>query len=321
MAATRARDLLVVPTLGDEPWEGGWLQPLNPALYPVIDSRREGRRGPGCPAFKSRDSVLRRPNDETAAPSTVSPGEHTFGAGYSVVWWDPNALDLEKKPPFGVRREDLIVKDVPRHVVADGRGEYDRWVLARGAARESGSVPSCRVQTVREAAEAATTALHEIRILDVRDPAELERTGGVNFGALVHELLARASFDASAESLVDLALLHARLLDLAADEASAAAKVAHRALAVDLMKRAHAADQRGACRRETPVTLRQDDGTLVEGTIDLAFEEAGRWTVVDFKTDRELLARTPSYVRQVQLYADAVAAATGSPADAVIMQI
>jgi ATP-dependent helicase/nuclease subunit A len=321
VAATRARDVLVVPTLGDEPWDGGWLEPLNRALYPAIDSRREGGRGPGCPAFRSRDSVLRRPNDETATPSTVSPGGHPFDAGYSVVWWDPSALDLDKKPPFGVRREDLIVKDVPRHVIADGRGEYDRWVLARSEARESGSLPSLRVQTVREAAEAATTALREIRILDLRDPAAFERAGGISFGALVHELLARASFDASVESLVELALVHARLLDLPAGDATTAASIAHRVLAVDLMKRAHAADQRGRCRRETPVTLRQDDGTLVEGTVDLAFEESGRWTVVDFKTDRELLARTPGYVRQVQLYADAVAAATGSPADAVILQI
>ena len=33
------------------------------------------------------------------------------------------------------------------------------------------------------------------------------------------------------------------------------------------------------------------DGTLVEGIVDLAFEEAGEWTVVDYKTDREIAAR------------------------------
>ena len=41
VAATRARDLLVVPALGDEPWEGGWFSPLNRALYPPIASRRQ----------------------------------------------------------------------------------------------------------------------------------------------------------------------------------------------------------------------------------------------------------------------------------------
>jgi ATP-dependent exoDNAse (exonuclease V) beta subunit len=194
-------------------------------------------------------------------------------------------------------------------------------VLARGDARESGSVPTWRVQTVREAAETSTSPLPAVRILDVRDPEEAERTGGVGFGALVHELLARAPFDATADSLVDLAQVQARLLDLTADDALAASNVARRVFALDLMMQASAANRRGACRRETPVTLRREDGTIVEGTVDLAFEESGRWTVVDFKTDRELLARTPEYLRQVQLYADAVAAATGAPADAVILQI
>ena len=64
--------------------------------------------------------------------------------GYSVVWWDPGALKLGAKPTFGVRREDLIVKDVPKHVVADGRGRYDRWHLARDDARAAGAVPSLR---------------------------------------------------------------------------------------------------------------------------------------------------------------------------------
>ena len=66
VAATRARDLLVVPALGDEPWEGGWFSPLNRALYPPMAARRQAARGPKCPAFKSKDSVLQRPNDEPA---------------------------------------------------------------------------------------------------------------------------------------------------------------------------------------------------------------------------------------------------------------
>ena len=56
----------------------------------------------------------------------------------------------------------------------------------------------------------------------------------------------------------------------------------------DLLARARRAAARGACRRETPVTLTLEDGTLVEGVVDLAFEEDGAWIVVDYKTDREL---------------------------------
>src|SRR4029077_2948581 len=152
VAATRARDLLVVPVVGDDPWDGGWLSPLNRALYPPLASRRAGSRGPKCPPFKSKDSVLLRPNDGVAGPSTMCPGQHTFAdaGGFPVVWWDPSVLDLDKKPTLGVRRDDLIVKDVPKHVVADGRAKYDAWQLARHDARAAGVTPALSRHTVRE---------------------------------------------------------------------------------------------------------------------------------------------------------------------------
>ena len=76
------------------------------------------------------------------------------------------------------------------------------------------------------------------------------------------------------------------------------------------------------CRRETPLTLSLADGTLVEGVVDLAFEENGAWTIVDYKTDRELAAAGEDrYRRQVALYASAVAQATGKPATGVLIRI
>jgi hypothetical protein len=148
VAATRARDLLVVPALGDA-WEA--MAGLLNRVCPPLASRRAPTRGPKCPPFKSKDSVLERPDGEAAGPSTVCPGQHLFEAGgYSVVWWDPSTLSLGAKPPFGVRREELIVKDVPKPIVADGRGRYDRWQLARADARAAGSAPSLVVATTRE---------------------------------------------------------------------------------------------------------------------------------------------------------------------------
>ena len=43
--------------------------------------------------------------------------------------------------------------------------------------------------------------------------------------------------------------------------------------------------------------------------------------VVDFKTDRELDGALDRYGRQVQIYAAAIAAATGRPARGVLMRI
>jgi ATP-dependent exoDNAse (exonuclease V) beta subunit len=337
VAATRARDLLVVPAIGDEPWDGGWLGPLNDALYPPSDRRRTAERGPRCPAFKSKDSVLERPNDEMATSSTVCPGQHEFDAGYSVVWWDPGALTLGLKPAIGVRRDDLIVKDVARHVVADGRTQYDAWKLARINARDRGSVPTIRVRTVREyaaseatvtggAAEAERTG--GARDVDVsvivvplrrRDP---ERPSGPAFGTLVHAVLARAPFEASGAELCEIAALEARVLAMADEDAEAAAAIAEDVLAHELLLRARRAEARGSCRRETPVTLTLEDGTLVEGNVDLAFEEDGVWTVVDYKTDREIAtAGEAQYRRQLAAYASAITRATGAPATGILVRI
>jgi ATP-dependent exoDNAse (exonuclease V) beta subunit len=343
VAATRARDLLVVPTLGDEPWEGGWLQPLNRAVYPLPGRRRSPVRGQKCPSFKSKDSVLERPHQETAGPSTVCPGLHVFDAGYSVVWWDPGALSLGAKPPFGVRREDLIVKDVPRDVVADGRSRYDRWRLARLDARTAGSAPSIVVGTVREWAAGAPAAdahgaphadapradsqapaggASHVAVAHVPRPFDEDRPHGPGFGSLVHGVLARVPFDADRRAIEDLAAFEAVILGLTEDDVRSAVAVVERVLAHEVMTRAHSAHRRGACRRESPITYVTADGTLLEGIVDLAFEHGGAWTVVDYKTDRELAAAGDAqYRRQVALYATAIARATSAPCSGIILVV
>ena len=144
--------LLVVPAVGDIEYDGGWTSPLNGALYPPTGARREPAPASGCPAFKT-DSVWRRPDGEPATSTTVCPGAHVnerAGAPYTCVWWDPNALDLGVEPGIGIRRESLIVKDVPDQVVADGLREYARWRDRREAAIADGSRPSVSVLTATE---------------------------------------------------------------------------------------------------------------------------------------------------------------------------
>jgi ATP-dependent exoDNAse (exonuclease V) beta subunit len=329
VAATRARDLLVVPAIGDGPWEEGWFGPLNAALYPPLESRRTAARGPGCPAFTSRDSVLQRPNNEPASALTVCPGLHAFADGYSVTWWDPAALALDAPRLFGVRREDLIVKDVPRNVVADGRTIYDTWRLARDDARAAGAAASVSVATVREwtadperdnppGADPAAVAV----IVLSHAPFEAGREGGAAFGALVHALLALTRFDAKPAEIETLATAQARTLGLDPSTAADAARVVEQALGHDLIQRARRASARGACRRETSVTWTLPTGVTIEGIVDLAFEEDGRWQVVDFKTDRELdAAGEERYRRQVAIYAAAIAEATGAPADGMLVRL
>jgi ATP-dependent exoDNAse (exonuclease V) beta subunit len=333
VAATRARDLLVVPAVGDESWEEGWLAPLNRALYPPLESRRAARRGPGCPAFKSKDSVLERPNQEPAGASTVCPGEHTFADGYSVVWWDPGSFELNPPRKFGLRREELIVKDVPRDVVADGRSAYDRWRLARADARAAGSVASVNLRTARDwagdssaASEAVDTRVVKVvnvgaPIVLAGEPQAAARPGGTVFGLLTHAVLAQAPLDAGAGMLREIADLEARSLGLGEAEASAAAAAVERVLRHEILDRARSALALGRCRRETPVTLTLPDGTFLEGIVDLAFEEEAGWTVVDYKTDRELTVGDERYFRQVAIYTAAIATATRRPATGVVLRV
>jgi ATP-dependent helicase/nuclease subunit A len=67
--------------------------------------------------------------------------------------------------------------------------------------------------------------------------------------------------------------------------------------------------------------MRTSAGTLVEGTVDLAFDDGEQFVVVDFKTDRELDGALERYQQQVQIYARAIATAMGRPVRAVLMRI
>jgi ATP-dependent helicase/nuclease subunit A len=60
VAATRACDLLVVPACGDRPL-AGWLEVLNPALFPPDESKGHSEPVPGAPSFGKESVVDRGP--------------------------------------------------------------------------------------------------------------------------------------------------------------------------------------------------------------------------------------------------------------------
>jgi ATP-dependent exoDNAse (exonuclease V) beta subunit len=327
VAATRARDLLVVPAVGDEPYAEGWVAPLNQAIYPPEGARRVQVEAPGCPVFTSRDSVRRRPDGDPATGRTVCPGLHTLAAGnseHAVVWWspEPEALSLDVQASFGLRRDDLIVKDVPASVLKHYRDGYALWRRGRDEAIERASRPSLVVRTVSEYAGRAGSEdqapANAVDIVTI-DPAP-GRAVGRRYGTLVHAALAAVSLDADEESVRRATDTQARIVAATPSELSSAIDAVTAALRHPLLDVARRADAEGRCMRETAVTLVRD-GTLVEGVIDLAFETADGMTVVDFKTDRAESDVLADYCRQVALYAEAVAQASGRPTRAVLMQI
>jgi ATP-dependent helicase/nuclease subunit A len=112
------------------------------------------------------------------------------------------------------------------------------------------------------------------------------------------------------------------MLGLGETDAHAAASVAEAVFRHELLRRAAAAHARGACRRETPVSWTSAEGTMVEGVVDLAFEEQGRWVVVDYKTDRDIATDgLDRYRRQVAIYAAAIAQATGCLVRGVLVRL
>ena len=349
VAATRARDLLVVPAVGDGPYEGGWLDPLNPAVYPPPAERRDPGPAPGCPRF-GRDSFIERADGDPAGPDTVAPGAYRFdegraggavvsfpvsggapasgpgapAAGYTVVWWDPGKLDLGIEARFGIRQEELLSKDVPQQVVDGDLARYRAWRKRRDDIVAKAEVPSVKVVTVtelarRQIADLAPAPAVEPELLELDRGAR--RPAGPRFGALVHAVLAAVPLDADREATGRVAGLQGRLLGASEGEVEAATEAAAAALAHPLFDRARRAAAAGECRREAPVTARGDDGVLVEGVVDLAFRDGDAWVVVDFKTDQELEAALDVYRRQVQIYADMVTRATGAPARAVLMRV
>ena len=231
-------------------------------------------------------------------------------------------LNLDAETPFGLRRDDLIVKDVAPEVVAAGQRAYRDWRHGRDAAIAAARVASVMVKTATEAAASLVPSGESVGVEIAAIAGGGERPGGVRFGTLVHALLADVPLSgATSELLERLAAAHGRVLGAEPAEVSAARDLLLHVLAHPLLQSAARAAAQGRCYREAPVTWRLEDGLLVEGHVDLAYEDDDGMVVIDFKTDRELHGALERYERQVRIYASAVAAATGRPARAVLMRI
>ena len=321
VAATRARDLLVIPAVGDEERDG-WLGPLNKAIYPARDQRRARaaageHKAVGCPPFAGDRTVLERPSEYFGQPEdSVRPGLHTPQAGdHQVVWWDPAGLRLEVAPGFGLRQEDILAAE-PAARAAAGIARYRQWRQERQQTLASGQLPAFRILSPTESIEdpPERRSIH-IESVSTSISTGAERPGGRRFGILVHAILRDLDLRGAPAQAAALARVHARLLDASGEEADAAAAAVEAAWAHPLLVRARAAQR---CHRELPIQLRLEDGRLLEGAIDLAFVEQDRWVVVDFKSDAGGSAR---YERQLQWYLYALSKLTGREAAGHLLRV
>jgi ATP-dependent helicase/nuclease subunit A len=311
VAATRARDLLVVPACGDEPFpQDNWLSPLNKALYPSRDNWRKSHPAPGCPEFGDASIVARPMDYDREAEFSVRPGLITPQQGsHEIVWWDPSKLKLGEESDHGLRQEELLKDDG-----GASSNAYRAWQEQRAQTISTASRPEF---TVFLASQATDAPPYPVAVELAGSPSR-PIAAGRRFGTLVHAVLRDVPLDAKRATIRQWTQLNARIVGAPAEEVEAACSRVETALAHPILDRARAAERK---HREYPVMLRLDDGRLMEGIIDLAFVEDHTWILVDFKTDADISAHNGQYQRQLQWYATALSRLTGLPARAYLLGV
>jgi ATP-dependent exoDNAse (exonuclease V) beta subunit len=309
VAATRARDLLVVPACGDEPFEEAWYFAMNRAIYPEKNAWRQGDgRAPGCPVFGDESVSSRSSEAESRGAISVRPGLHR---SIGVVWWDPSTLALEIEPAEGVR-SDEVLRPVPS--VDGGMRAHRAWMDARAAAIEDGSLPTVRVASARVRArlpnresgtdpriERVKTEVHEAR-------PEGRRIESLFRGAL--EMLQPGDRD---EVIATLVRARARACGADLEEERAVVR------ALSAIARHPWFEEATPHHRNVPIAASDERGIIIQGTIDLIRQENDESIAV-----RILLTEgepTEAQRAEATILAAALAEASGGMARASILLV
>jgi ATP-dependent helicase/nuclease subunit A len=319
--------------LGERPVEAG----IDPAFKMLDDAAAEAiadqaferwlQRILANPPEGPRRILRRRSGGEPPSWGSVRPGLHMSQTGGSAVtWWDPAALILQTEELAPLRHQRLLERDPGEAAATDSVRKHDDWQAQRRTLLVAASVPSLRARTATSWVQDAGTRERGVEPVEVqvveRDGAD--RPGGRRFGTLVHAMLAVMDLRSVTDDLESTAAVQGKIVGATKEEMDAAIATVLRAKRHPILQRAADAARSGRLRREIPIMIKQSE-SLIEGIADLAFREelhdfAG-WTVVDFKTDRELQEASDRYVQQVQLYSRAVSASTGLPARGVLLVI
>jgi ATP-dependent exoDNAse (exonuclease V) beta subunit len=307
VAATRARDLLVVSALGErdrEMLDDTWLSPLHDALYPHEDKFLAPQPPPGC-AFTGHATVFNRPLEFGPDDDSLRPGLHQPRRGdHTVVWFDPGLLDLGERRSLGLQYEEVLAGSAQA-----GLDVYRSWQESRAAVIAQAERPLHRIELATEARLADSRTVELVRI-----ERQGTRPAGRAFGKLVHALLQQAALPINPDDLEPIAKVEARILGSHESDIEPAIQTALTALRHPLLAGIATATR---VHREFPVLL-QHEGRLIEGVIDLAFLDGDAWTIVDFKTGPADKKRNRG---QLDLYRRALVLATGKAVRPVLFEI
>jgi ATP-dependent exoDNAse (exonuclease V) beta subunit len=313
VAATRARDLLVVTATGDEIKENSWLSPLYPALYPRRGQWAHPRVARGC-EFPGKDTVLQRPVD-IEPEEILRPGEHDANLGsHRVVWFDPTLIANSPETDAGISDDTLLRPTLTEP--GDGIRAYEEWRVKKVSRLASGAIPQLRIGRITEmdSLPAGVSADVEIVGIDAFIETKASPKRGRKYGDLVHSLLASAEYPPDHAKVEALAAVHELGSRMSPIDRHAIVNVVTGTLAHPLLLAAFSAQR---VHREYPVTY-EADGELYEGVIDLIWFAGERWTVLDYKTGP---GDEPRYRRQIAIYGEAIRKTTHQPVRLLILEI
>jgi ATP-dependent helicase/nuclease subunit A len=211
-------------------------------------------------------------------------------------------VDADTLPHATAARETVN----PRELAAAEGGDAAaaRWEAQRAVLLEAGGYrPFVPIAAVKAALRDAPS-----------EGVAAASPAGRHFGSLVHRVLEWTSFeDATPQSVQAMADALAPSFGLDAEAGRRAGEAAWSAIGLPVMARARRATR---LWRELPLCF-PDGADLIEGVIDLVFEEAGGLVIVDYNTDRiapeQAVAQAAHHAPQLQLYGRGLAQAWGLP--------
>ena len=287
----------MVPVVGDERARRLAGRALRPVLYPRATAPRPAPRA-GCPRVRRRQrgraaaARVRRP------ATAVAPGLHRPEAGaHQVVWWDPRRSSSTPGAASDCGSSGILEADESggaRRRASEAHAAWQR--RARGDRSPRGAAPSRASRWPRPpsaAAGAAPAAAGRCRRSPQPTPSAGDRTA-TRFGTLVHAMLAAVDLDAAPTRSRRAPSWRGGCSARPADEVTAAADAASRALAHPLLRRAAAAARAAVPARDAGRVRRSTTGRSSRASSTSRSSSDDGWTVVDFKTDVEIGGRVAS---------------------------
>ena len=221
--------------------------------------------------------------------------------------------------PFQFQTPPVLDFPMPDQPLPSPPPKYERWLqeirLAQRSSRRSSSVSASGLEgTEPEIALAEPEEVVPGNAKGARDlelPAWSKGRYGSEIGRAVHGVL--QGVDLSSERDLDQAVAAQAVAEDVVGHEAVVRQLVQSALSSDLVKRAAEREH----WRETYVGMAQEDGTVLEGFVDLIYrEDDGALVIVDYKTDNippgAIQSRIAYYKPQMEAYKRCLVSATGN---------